>query len=63
MDTTPNLYIVVRPSGRFEVRASVFYQSRQNDLQYVDTIDEHYVFGESPIAWGGEGQGGDVIDG
>jgi hypothetical protein len=37
-------YFVVRPSGRFEVRLSSEYNRRNTDLQYVDTIDEHYVF-------------------
>jgi hypothetical protein len=37
-------YVVVRPSGRFEVRLSSEYNYSNNDLQYVDTIDDHYVF-------------------
>ena len=36
-------YFVVRPSGRFEVRLSSQYSYSNNDLQYVDTIDDHYV--------------------
>jgi hypothetical protein len=36
--------VVVRPSGRFEVRLSSEYNKRNTDLQYVDTIDGHYVF-------------------
>ncbi len=41
-------YVVVRPSGRFEVRLSSQYNKRNTDLQYVDTIDDtagdRYVF-------------------
>jgi hypothetical protein len=37
-------YFVVRPSGRFEVRLSSQYSYGNNDLQYVNTIDDHYVF-------------------
>ncbi|MFA4948852.1 MAG: DUF5916 domain-containing protein [Candidatus Krumholzibacteriia bacterium] len=40
--------VVLRPSGRFEVRLSSQYNRRNTDLQYVDTIDDtmgdHYVF-------------------
>jgi hypothetical protein len=37
-------YLVVRPSGRLEVRLSSEYSYTNNDLQYVDTIDDRYVF-------------------
>jgi hypothetical protein len=36
-------YFVLRPSGRFEVRISSEYSYSNNDLQYVDTADDHYV--------------------
>jgi hypothetical protein len=37
-------YVVVRPSSRLEVRLSSQYDYSNSDLQYVDTIDDHYVF-------------------
>jgi hypothetical protein len=37
-------YFTIRPSGRFEVRLSSQYDRTNSDLQYVETIGDHYVF-------------------
>jgi hypothetical protein len=37
-------YVTIRPSGRLEVRLSSQYDYTENDLQYVETIGDHYVF-------------------
>ena len=38
-------YITVRPSGRFDARIGFSYSMSENDLQYLDEIDGHYVIG------------------
>lgn len=38
-------WLAIRPSGRFEARASLSYSSRENDLQYLDTILGRCILG------------------